>query len=252
MKKAIKIIAIILALCVLAVIVLFGVFKFNTTAADQKIEEIEEQIEERTDLDGNWDICKDASLDIKEICALDIVWNCGDVSIDETEGSEISVDSNKADAIEYQVKSGTLYISNNEKYENESAKLKILIPEELIMKLVALNIVTSAGDVNVDSEEFAEIDIVTASGNIFIDENDAMKLNLVSSSGNVRVNTDDDDAFVLNYSSASGDVSVDFDRNFKNESVKGSEASYDHSLGNSICTQITAVTASGDIKLVDD
>ena len=252
MKKVLIIIAVVLAVCLLAAIFLFDLFDFDNSAAEQKLDEIEEKIEERTELDGNWLSGGDAELEAMGICAVDIVWNPGDVTVSESEGDKIIVNAGDKDALEYQVKNGTLYISNTDGFENGNIKLKVLIPEDLMIKLVSLNVVTSAADVYVESEGFAAMNIVTASGNVSIDENEAMEIEVVSASGNITICTDEDDAFMMDYASESGEVSVSFDSSFKNESTADSEASYDHSFGNSMYQHINAVTASGSIKLIDD
>lgn len=252
MKKVLIIIAVVLAVCLIAAIFLFDLFDFDNSAAEQKIDEIENRIEERTELDGNWLFGKDAELDVNGICAVDIVWNCGDVRVCEAEGNEITVNAGDKDALEYQVKSGTLFISNTEDADGSKAKLDVFIPEDLMIKMVSLNVVTSAGNVYVESESFAAMNIVTASGNVSIDENEAMEIEVVSASGNITICADEDDAFVMDYASESGEVSASFDRNLRNESTKDSEASYDHSLGSGLCQRINAVTASGNIKLIDD
>ena len=252
MKKVLIIIAVVLAVCLIAAIFLFDLFGFDNSAAEQKLDEIEEKIEERTELDGNWLLGKDAELDVNGICAVDIVWNCGNVKVCESEGDEITVNAGDKDALEYQVKNGTLFISNTEEADGSKAKLDVFIPEDLMIKMVSLNVVTSAADVYVESESFAAMNIVTASGNVSIDENEAMEIEVVSASGNITICADEDDAFMMDYASESGEVSVGFDKSFKNESTKDSEASYDHSLGNSLYRHINAVTASGDIKLIDD
>lgn len=251
LKKILIAAAIILAVVIIGIVVLFEVFNFDHSSTVQQIDSIDDMIENRIELEDGWVFGGDSSFNAGEVSAIDVVWNCGNVTVGEAEGGKIVVNAGKDDALEYQIKDGVLYISNTEEYADAKSRLEILIPEDAVF-FDKLSIVTSAGDVFIDCENLAQIEAVTASGNISVEGNEASDMNFVSASGNVFISADEDDTFVLNYATESGKVSVSFDRRFKNESVNGSEASYDHSFGNPNCQQISAVTSTGDIKLFDD
>lgn len=251
LTKILIAVAIILAVVIVGIVVLFGIFDFDHNSTVQQIDNIDDMIEDRLELSDGWVLGGDTKFDVNGIRSVDVVWSCGNVVIDEAEGSQIVINAGKAEALEYQIKDGVLYISNTEECANEKSKLEILIPEDA-MFFDSLSVVTSAGDVYVDCENLGKVDVVTASGNISVAENEAIEMSFVSASGNILINSDDEDSFALDYATDSGKVSVSFDRTFKNESVDGKEASYDHSFGNKNCRQISAVTSTGDIKLIDD
>lgn len=239
-------IGIVLGAIILIVAALFILFMVDRVEESGIVDEIEDKIEQRLELKDDWISGGDVSFTVSELKGLDIVWSCGDVTIDETEGSEILVKSGKDDALEYQLKDGVLYIETVKDYSG-NAKLRVLIPED-IMQLLPLSLVSSGGNVAVEGENFSEIDLVTSGGDVRIKPENAEELNVVSSGGNVVIELDEDDAFVMSYAVNGGKASVGFDRSF----AGGSFGDYDHSLGRASCLKLDVSVAGGDIKLIDD
>lgn len=268
LKKILIALAIVVVVVIAGTVLLFSLFKFDHNSGIQQLDDIDDIVEERMEIDDRWidveDIVEnkleaggewlfgaDESFDAGEFDAIAIEWGAGSVRITESEGRSVAVKTNRDDALEYKLDDGVLCIKNTEKYENEKANLTVAVPEDM-MRMNVLCVVTASGDVNIDSEAFAGLEIVTASGNIRIDENEAEYIQVVTASGNVMISADEDDAFTLDYATQSGDVSVGFDRGFKNKSRNGKNVSYDHGLGSKNCMEIEVVTASGDIMIVDD
>ena len=250
-KKVIIIIAIVLAVIALTVAALFIIYRADRAEFDDRWLDVEDIVENRLDTDDNWLFGADGSFDPSEFDAIAIEWGAGKVEITESEGHKVAVRTNKDDALEYKLDDGILCIKNAEKYADEKANLTIAIPEDML-RMNELCVVTTSSDINIDSEAFAGLEIVTASGNVRIAENEAKYIQVVTASGNVMINADEEDAFTLDYATQSGDVSVGFDRSFKNKSTNGKNVSYDHSFGIGDCVNIEVVTATGDIKLIDD
>ena len=251
LKKALIIIAIVLAVIALTVAVLCIIYSADRAEFDDRWLDVEDIVENRLEADGDWLFGADGSFDPSNFDAIAIEWGAGKVEITESEGREVAVRTNKDDALVYTLDDGVLCIKNNDKYADEKANLTVAVPEDML-RMNELCVVTTSSDINIDSEAFAGLEIVTASGNVRIDENEAEYIQVVTASGNVMINADEDDSFTLDYATQSGDVSVGFDRSFKNKSTNGKNVSYDHSIGSKNCMEIEVVTASGNIMIVDD
>lgn len=220
-------------------------------AEDSLDVDIDDIIEERMGLDDGWILGgSDAEINASEVGSVDIVWSCGGVTVDETEGRSIVIKAGDSDALEYQIKDGVLYIETVENYAGK-ANLKVLIPED-IMQMDKLNIVTTDGDVRIDGEYFTNINVAAAGGTVRLNPEDASNVSIASAGGDIIVELDEDDAFVMNYAADGGDVSVGFDRGFVNESGSGKSASYDHSFGRANCLSLEISVSGADIKLIDD
>lgn len=230
-----------------ALVILFAVDRVEDSGM---IPDLEDMIEERLELEGGWIFGGDASFAANEVSAIDIGWAGGNVSILESEGREFAVKCNDNDALEYQLKDGTLYVETVENYDGKS-DLKVYVPED-VMQLEYLNIVTAGGDVYADGEYFGSIEITTAGGDVRLNPEDAANVSVTVAGADVIMELDEDDAFVMNYAVDGGNVSVGFDRSFINESGNGESASYDHSLGRANCLNLNISVAGGDIKLLDD
>lgn len=216
-------------------------------AEDSLDVDIDDIIEERMGLDDGWILGgSDAEINASEVGSVDIVWSCGGVTVDETEGRSIVIKAGDSDALEYQIKDGVLYIETVENYAGK-ANLKVLIPED-IMQMMPLSLVSSGGDITVDGECFSAMDIVISGGDVRINPENAAEVNVVSSGGNVTLELDEDDAFVMSYAVNGGKASVEFDRSF----AGGSFGDYDHSLGRANCLKLDISVSGGDIKLIDD
>lgn len=250
-KKALIIIAIVLAVVALAVAALFIIYSADRVEFDDRWIDVEDIVENRLDTDDDWLFGADGSFDPSEFDAIAIEWGAGRVEITESEGRDVAVRTNRDDALEYKLDDGILCIKHTEKYADEKANLTVAVPEDML-RMNELCVVTTSSDIDIDSEAFAGLEIVTASGSVRIDENEAEYIQVVTASGNVMINADEDDAFTLDYATDSGDVSVSFDRGFKNMSGGGKEARYEHRAGAKDCVNIEVVTSSGDILIVDD
>lgn len=216
-------------------------------AEDSLDVDIDDIIEERMGLDDGWILGgSDAEINASEVGSVDIVWSCGGVTVDETEGRSIVIKAGDSDALEYQIKDGVLYIETVENYAGK-ANLKVLIPED-IMQMMPLSLVSSGGDITVDGECFSAMDIVISGGDVRINPENAAEVNVVSSGGNVTLELDEDDAFVMSYAVNGGKASVEFDRSF----AGGSFGDYDHSQGRANCLKLDISVSGGDIKLIDN
>lgn len=239
----------------LAALLLIGAAAVAAEIIEEKLEnegvDIDDLIEDRVDLDGGWLFgSADAEFEANDVHSIDVVWASGEVTVDEAEGRSIVVKAGDDEALEYQIKNGTLYISNTDDFDGK-ADLKVLIPED-IMQLDKLNVVTGAYDVSIDGEYFADINVVAAGGTVRLNPDEAANVSISSANGDVILELDEDDAFVMSYTVDGGDVSVGFDRSFVNESGNGEAASYDHSFGRANSLNLNISVTSGDIKLIDD
>lgn len=256
MKKKRKIgvlgwIGIALAAIVLITAALVILFAVDRVEDSGMIPDLEDMIEERMEIEDGWILgSADAKLDVNEVSAVDIDWLSGDVIIDETEGRSIVINAGDAEALEYQIINGTLFIGNTESYAG-NADLRVLIPEDIGL-LNILNVAAAGGDIRVEGELFANINVAAADGSVRINPENAEYVTAAAAGGDVVVELDEDDAFFMNYAVDGGDVSVDFDRGFVNKSGNGESASYDHSLGRANCLNLDLSAAGGDIKLIDD
>lgn len=222
-------------------------YRFDSEGVD-----VEEMLEERIGLEDGWIFGgADARIGSEEVSSVELVWSCGDVTVDEADGRDIVIKAGDEDSIEYQVKDGTLYIETRKEYTKANSDLRIYIPDD-IMQLNRLDIVTTDGKVIADCEYFAEVSVVTAGGDVRLNPEDSAKVDVTTASGDVLLTLDEENAFNMDYKTDSGDVSVRFDRSFVNASGSGKPASYDHSRGNANALYLNISTADGDIKLFDD